>query len=490
MCYIIKHRYDIIMYMFEETFVWYDLETFGLKPQYDRIAQFACQRTDMNLNPVADPEVIYCRLSADYIPDPKACLVTGITPQEVKEKGIPESEFIERINSIFSVPNTCVCGFNTIRFDDEMIRHALYRNFIDPYEREWRNGCTRWDIIDLVRACRDLRPEGIEWPVDANGKPVNKLTEITAANHIDQTGAHDAMVDVNATIAVARLIREKQPKLFNHYFELRKKKNVMNLVNLVQQKAQPLVLCAPEYSRSEGCTTIIAPLTPSADRESRILCFNLMKDPDALLCATPETIRKTPGVFTVAINKSPFIAPIGTISNDMWHRLGLDKDLIMERFDKVCKAGPKIIATLRNAPEPDYGDEISDVDYQLYCGGFFSDRDKAMFSLIRNCEPAKRLDYMSTRFDDPRVPQMLWRHVCRNYPELLEGEALAEWKSFASARLLQPLNNELNDIFFVERKIEENMADTTLDPDKKRILADLGAYCRSLRRYVGLSDRK
>ena len=468
----------------EQTFFWYDLETFGLNPFYDRIAQFAGQRTDMNLNPIGDPIILYCRLSADYIPDPAACMVTGITPQEVKAKGLPESEFIEKINDIFSVPGTCVCGFNTLKFDDEFIRNALYRNFIDPYQREWKNGNTRWDIIDLVRACHDLRPQGISWPpANANGNPVFKLTEMTAANNIEQIGAHDAMVDVNATIAVAKLIKKVQPKLFSYYLTLRSKITVKNLLD-PQDTPKPVLHTCGAFTNPNGCSSLIVPITPHVKNENTIVCFDLSKDIAPLLAAKAEDVFKVPGVLRVAINRVPFIAPVNTLTSSDYQRLGIDYASCMRRYDEITKNRTALILKIRSN-EGDEFENPDDPDFQIY-SKFFSDYDKKLFNVVRSTPPEQRLK-LNLRFEDPRCAQMLWRHVCRNYPKVLDDNDMAKWKSFASTRLLCPPGNPINDINFVSRKIEERLADTSLDAPKKKVLADLRSYLVSLKKFVGLN---
>ena len=154
-----------------ETFFWYDLETFGLNSRYDRIAQFAGVRTDMDLAVIEDPIILYCKLSDDYLPDPLACMITGITPQVVQDKGMIERDFIAKINEIFSQKGTCAVGYNSLRFDDEFVRNTLYRNLFDPYQREYDEGRSRWDLLDLVRAAHDLRPKGLVWPKKESGKP-------------------------------------------------------------------------------------------------------------------------------------------------------------------------------------------------------------------------------------------------------------------------------------------------------------------------------
>lgn len=469
----------------KDTFFWYDLETFGLNPAYDRIAQFAGQRTDMDLNPIGDPVILYCKLSADYIPDPAACLVTGITPQEVKKKGIPESEFIGKINDIFSVPGTCVCGFNTLKFDDEFIRNTLYRNFLDPYMREWKNGNSRWDIIDLVRACHDFRPQGINWPgPNEKGNPVFKLTSLTAANSIEQTGAHDAMVDVNATIAVARLIKKVQPRLFAHYFSLRSKSKVRDLLN-PQDTPRPVLHTCAAFTNQRGCTSMILPITPHVKNENTIVCFDLSKDPSNLLTAKPEDVFKVPGVMKVATNKVPFLATCNTLKDADYTRLGIDYESCLSRYRILTEHRTELIIKIRSNDSDEFV-VPDDPDFQIY-SGFFSDYDKRLFETIRSTPPDQRLN-LRLRFQDPRCDQMLWRHVCRNYPRTLSDEDQKKWKAFASTRLLSPPGNPLNDINFVSRKIDERLNEdpSGLTDRQKDTLEELRKYIADLRKYVEL----
>lgn len=472
----------------KETFFWYDLETFGLNPSWDRIAQFAGQRTDMDLNPIGSPIILYCKLSADYLPDPAACLVTGITPQEVKEKGICESEFIEKINSEFSKPGTCTCGFNSIKFDDEFIRNALYRNFFDPYKREYEKNCSRWDIIDLVRATHDLRPSGIKWPPKnpKNGNPVFKLTSLTEANGIDQTGAHDAMVDVNATIAVASLIKKNAPRLFDYYFKLRKKSFAKNYLDPTKEKMR--VHTNQIFTSPFGCTRLILPLSPAVNQNSSIICFDLSKAVEPLLNATSENIFSIDGIFNIGINKSPFIAPLTTLGVNDAKRLGIDKELCKTRAQQILKALPSITLKLRqNDFTPEFP-EIIDPDFQIYSGGFFRDSDQKLFEIIRTTPQNDKLN-LNLKFTDYRCQEMLWRHVCRNWPDTLSQEEMKKWKSFAAGRLLCPPGEVINNLDFVERKIDEKMSDNEIGPAQKSTLVQLKQYTKNLRKFLELPKK-
>ena len=149
------------------SFYWHDYETFGRLPRRDRPAQFAGIRTDAELNEIGAPVVQYCQPAPDFLPDPEACLLTGILPQTLPGAGpCPSMPLPPRSKRELAQPGTCGVGYNSIRFDDEVTRHLFWRNLIDPYAREWQNGCSRWDLLDVVRAAWALRPDGIEWPRD------------------------------------------------------------------------------------------------------------------------------------------------------------------------------------------------------------------------------------------------------------------------------------------------------------------------------------
>lgn len=465
-----------------ETILWYDLETFGLNTRYDRIAQFAAQRTDLDLNPVGSPTVLYGKISDDYLPDPLSCMVTGITPWECEEKGLCEYDLISQINKLFSVPNTTVAGFNNIRFDDEMIRSCLYRNFFDPYEREWKNGCSRWDIIDMVRACHDLRPQGIEWPANnpKTGNPVIKLTSLTEANHIDQQGAHDAMVDVRATIEVARLIKEKQPKLYAWAWKYRNKHQLKNLIETPFGK--PVLFTSQLFTRPEGYSALVVPITPAKDVGNTFICFDLMKDPMPLLSARQgQEVMQVDGICTIAINRCPFLTPISKAFPDeaTYKRLGIDSEKCRETY-RVLRQHAELIPLLRDAKAAEQYDETNDTDFEIYSGGFFSDSDKNQFQAIHHTAPSQKLA-LGIHFKDKRVPEMLMRHVARNWPEVLTEAQQKRWKSFCASRILSPPGGVMINWEFYQRKIKEYMDSTDISPQVKRdVIQKLDAWGKRL----------
>ncbi|MAA61720.1 MAG: exodeoxyribonuclease I, partial [Idiomarina sp.] len=168
----------------QETFYWHDYETWGANPLVDRPAQFAGLRTDTAFNVIGRPLTLYAQPTPDFLPNPEATLITGITPQLAAKQGVGEAEFSKAIANEFQKPNTTIIGYNNIRFDDEVTRLLFYRNFYDPYEYSWQNGNSRWDLIDVVRACFALRPDGINWPENSDGQPSLKLEHLSVANNI------------------------------------------------------------------------------------------------------------------------------------------------------------------------------------------------------------------------------------------------------------------------------------------------------------------
>jgi exodeoxyribonuclease I len=172
-----------------KTFYFYDLETSGFNPRTSRIMQFAGQRTNMDLEPIGEPNNILIKLTDDILPEPDAVLVTGITPQKTLSDGITEYDFLRIFDSEISINDTIFVGFNSVRFDDEFMRFTLYRNYYDSYEWQWKEGRSRWDLLDVARMTRALRPDGIEWPFDTNGKPSNQLGLLTSVNKLNHDNA-------------------------------------------------------------------------------------------------------------------------------------------------------------------------------------------------------------------------------------------------------------------------------------------------------------
>lgn len=427
---------------------WHDYETFGADPQRDRPCQFAGIRTDLDFNIIGDPVMFYCWPPEDYLPHPEACLITGIIPQLATEKGLCEAEFAQRIEFELAQPGTCGVGYNSIRFDDEVTRNLLYRNFYDPYAREWQNGNSRWDLIDIARAACALRPDGIEWPRNDDGNVSFRLELLTAANGLGHEAAHDALSDVHATIALARLIRQRQPKLYDYLFENRHKAAATKLLHV--GSFTPVVHVSGRFPARNNHLAVVAPLCVHPSRSNEVVVYDLSVDPSALLELDAEQIRQRLFVAndalpegverialkTVHINKCPVLAPLSVIRPADAERLRIDLAACDRHLRQIQAASP-LTAKMAEVFQRDYPESPSDPDLMIYSGGFFNHNDKAAMQKIRNAAP-DQLATLTLAFDDPRLDEMLFRYRCRNYPQTLDSLELEQWRQYCRDKLTSP----------------------------------------------------
>jgi len=430
--------------MSNHTFLWHDYETFGAQARRDRPAQFAAIRTDAELNEIGEPIMIYCKPAPDFVPDPQSCLITGITPQICLERGIPEYQFAAAIEQALADPGTIGVGYNTIRFDDEITRFMFWRNLIDPYAREWQNQCGRWDLLDVVRTTYALRPEGISWPRKEDGVPSFKLEHLSRANGLLHEAAHDALSDVRATIAFARLIRQQQPRLFDFCLALHKKDRVATEIGLATPK--PFLHISGMFPATQGCLAVMWPLGTHPTNKNEILAWDLSRDPSELQGldadtirtrmfskndALPEGVTRLP-VKSIHLNKSPMvIASLKTLTPARAAELGLDIDVAL-RHAEIAATLPaldsiwsKVFQRPKEAP--------LDVDEDLY-GGFIGNNDRRQLTHLRTLTP-QQLAQTPINFDDPRLEELLFRYRARNFPDTLSTEETQRWETHRAARL-------------------------------------------------------
>jgi exodeoxyribonuclease-1 len=484
--------------MTQNTLYWHDYETFGLDPARDRPVQFAGIRTDEDLNIVGEPLNIMARPAPDILPHPISSLITGITPQQALQQGLPETGFIARILVELSKPGTCGVGYNSLRFDDEVTRNTLYRNLYSPYDREWQNGNSRWDIIDMVRACHDLRPEGIVWPSRADAdRPSFRLEELTLANGIAHEQAHDALSDVHATLAIAKLIRERQPKLYEFLYRLRRKKAVLKYIDL--KEMTPILHTSGMYGSEHGSTRLVVPLAPHPSNRNSIIVFDLAQNPDLLLDLGAKTLRERlytanedlhegverPALKQLLINKCPVIAPTSTLTGDAAKRLRIDLITGKRNRQTLLHARKSIQQKLARIFEPRDFAPVTDPDLMIYAGGFFNDSDKALLNAIHDTDPQK-LGQQSWNFADKRLPEMLFRYRARNYPETLSGEEKAQWLEHCRARLVDGESGHFKLTDF-RAEIKQLRSDMAVDDQGNRILDDVAAFGAELESLVRLA---
>ena len=445
--------------MATHTFLWHDYETFGLNPRRERPSQFAAIRTDVELNEIGEPVMLYCQPANDYLPDAESCLLTGITPQLCLERGVPEHEFAAKIEGLLAVPGTVGVGYNTIRFDDEVTRHLFWRNLMDPYAREWQHDCGRWDIQDVVRMAYALRPEGIKWPIKPDDRKPNdatatrpsfKLEDLARANGLLHEAAHDALSDVRATIALARLIRTAQPKLFEFCFGLHKKDRVAAELGFPTSTptAQPFLHVSGMFPPERGCLAVMWPLATHPSNKNELLAWDLAHDPSDLASLDIDTLRLRlftkqadlpEGVLrlpikSVHLNKSPMVVKkLRTLTDEMATKWGIDIPAALANAEKA-RALPDMSAIwpeLFNRPKM----PASDVDEDLY-GGFVGNADRRRLNQLRELSPAE-LAVSRVGFDDDRLAELVFRYRARNFAHTLSPDEAERWEAHRAARLME-----------------------------------------------------
>lgn len=425
-----------------KTFFFYDLETSGLNPREARIMQFAGIRTDENLKQLGDPYNLLVKLNDDTLPSPEALMITGITPQQTLEDGYSEAEFAKILNQEIFTADTIAIGFNNIRFDDEFVRHLFWRNFIDPYEWSWRDGKSRWDILDVVRMTRALRPEGITWPVDDKGVATNRLELLSKVNNIDHIKSHDALSDVEALIAVTQLIKDRQPQLFSYLFKMRDKNEVKKLINL--EVKQPFVYVSGRYEQQFNKATVAFPLT--AGKNGNVIVYDLRYDPTPFLNATPKELSKN--IFAswkerqaddfiklpvkeLQYNRSPAVAPISVLNySEGWEKISLTSETI-EKNRKKLLSNPDFSEKIRTIFESrDEFKQNTDPESQLY-DGFVPNSDKIKIELVRNATGSQLAD-LHPSFNDERLDSLLLHYKARNYPKYMSEDEVILWEKWRS----------------------------------------------------------
>ena len=470
---------------------WHDYETFGVDPRRDAPAQFAGVRTDEDLNVIGKPLVVFCRPPQDRLPSPEACMITGITPQLAESKGLIEAEFIASIHRELAWSGTCGLGYNTLRFDDEVTRNALYRNFFDPYEREWRNGNSRWDIIDMVRLMAALRPAGIEWPLGDDGKPSFRLERLTKANGIKHSEAHDALADVQASIALARLIKSRQPKLYDFIWRNRGKHEAAALLKF--GSFEPVLHVSEKYPAERGCIALVVALARHPVNQNEIAVFDLSADPGPLLELSAEEIRTRvfartadlpAGVAriplkTVHLNKCPILVPAKTLLPADAERLRIDLSVCQANLARL-KSATGLAAKLEAVfTRPAEEKQEQDPDLMIYSGGFFSHADKQKLARLREMKP-ELLAGINWTFDDKRLPEMLFRYRARNYPQTLTQEEQARWGAFRQRRLMEQGTGGGLLIGDYESQLETLDNQAELKPRDREIITQLREWGQSL----------
>jgi len=426
----------------EPSLFWHDYETTGPDPRRDRPLQFAGIRTDAALNEIGEPRVLYCQPPADVLPSPIACAVTGIEPEWARAHGLIEAEFAAAVLDELGAPGTCGVGFNAVRFDDEVTRHLLWRNLYDPYAREWREGNSRWDVIDMFRLARALRPEGMSWPARDDGAPSFRLEDLAAANGVDYA-AHDALADVRATLALVRVLRAAQPRLYDFVFGQRGWQQVLR--RLDPSAPEPVLYVSQRIDAHRGAIAPVVPIARHPVKIKSVIVADLARDPTPLiewagadlarsLFAPAETrdpdVAAVP-LYEIALNRAPVVVPLATLDAAAAERLALDRDRIRANW-QCLREQPDLASKV----EAVYGDPPTgehDPDVALY-DGLVGDDDRARLDGVHRHAPEELADF-EPGFSDPRLHALYFRYRARNWPGTLTAGERRQWRELRWHRL-------------------------------------------------------
>lgn len=471
------------------SYFFYDLETSGFDARESRIMQFAGIRTDTELQPVGELVNVMVKMTPDTVPSPDAVMITGITPQATIADGVTEAEFLKMFHDEVVQPGTIFMGFNSVRFDDEFMRYLHYRNFYDPYEWQYCDDCSKWDLLDVLRMTRALRPEGIEWPFTEDGKPTNRLELMTKLNGIDHYAAHDALSDVYATIAVAKLIRDKQPKLFEYLLNCRHKKEVEKLVC---GQGKPFVYSSGKFPAETQKTTVAVKVAESP-LPGGCLVYDLRHDPTEFMemgveelakrleWTRDENAPKRLPAKELKFNRCPAVAPLQVLTSDpaSMERIGLDQATIRKNLQLVLSDTSwmeRVGAAykLKNERAKDQWAKSEDAESQLY-DNFLNNGDKPVARAIRAAKPEDLMDF-ANRLQDGRLKQMLPRYKARNFPDSLSDDERRGWEEYCRQRMVDGGQQSRLAKFF--ERLQELAA--TADSDQRFLLEELQLYGQSI----------
>lgn len=443
------------------TFFFYDLETSGFSARYDRIMQFAGQRTNDELELIGRPVNLLVKLTDDILPSPGAVLTTHITPQMTVADGISEADFCRYFLEQVATPDTTILGYNSTRFDDEFIRHTLWRNFHDPYQWAWAEGRDRWDLLDVTRLVRALRPEGINWPTKRVAETDQLITtvnlvDMAKCNGFENDNAHDALADVKALISLARLLRQSQPTMWRYLLDHHDKHSVLNIITPGQPK--PFIYASGRYSSSYQKTTV-ATVVAEGRTPNSYLVWDLRHDPadfislseaEILSNLTADRATRRQDDFVpipikeLSINKCPAVAPLGVLDSASEVRISLSRTEAMKHYHQLNSQAGLIKRLTRAWCKRPVFPPASDVEGKLY-DSFMPKSDQTKIRLVAAADSTGLAD-LHPNFTDERLDELLFRYKARQYPASLSESEEERWQRFRRAKLERELPAYLSEL--------------------------------------------
>lgn len=413
-------------------FIFYDTETTGTDPAFDQVLQVAAILADDDLNEL-DSFNLRCRLQPHVLPSIGALLITGMTIGAVEAAPLTYGEMVREMRRRFlawSRTPAVFCGWNTLSFDEEMLRHGFYQT-LHPLYLTNTAGNTRADIMRMAQAIHAVRPQAISRGVSDEGKPTWRLGHTAAANGIALTNAHDALADTRAALEIARVLKANAPDLFAHMSQMASKPKAMDLA----KTSDLLFLAESRFGSSSGA--VVAPLALIGS-SSLYAMFDLRHDPapfvaadDAtlqkLLNASPRPVRKAP------LNKQPAIFPVEWTPEDLpGGRLPLE---VYRERAATLRADPALAVRIARLLDSGFDDtEPAHVEQQIY-RGFPSSADTRLMASFHEAPWPDRPQILQ-RLEDPRARTLGLRLLAAEREDVLDADARTRWSNFLRERLL------------------------------------------------------
>lgn len=450
----------------EQTFLFYDLETGDINVETTRVSQFSSIRTDKDFN-IIEEKNFYCEPLLDYIPSPTACAITQVTPFDIvemkktnPEKVLTEYELYSMLNKDFNVEGTCTLGFNTLRYDDEIVRRGFYRNLFPVYDREFKNDCSRFDMFPLIKMFAKLYPESFKVPVINNRKSF-KLEALAKENGfvVNDGAYHDALTDVRATIFLAKKVKETNKNFWDLSMFSKNKNNLFEYITV--NKNQPFLLENNYLGAARDFTTYVKVLSTHPIDKNKFIAIDLENENavnNLLKAKTSDDLKnvynfKQSGLIEIECNKFPSI-----ISVNDFEKINV-KNPNLSKYQEVIEKlnDNKITDILYDKYNRPYNNKKvepnTNPDFHIY-SGFPSKTDLFRFSEFHNDLSIGNLDkYLEEHvdFDDPRYGELAKNVIKRNFLNKLTDPKYNELKSEWGKRNIFIYNNQ-----YVEEYSDKN----------------------------------
>ncbi|MBS0352158.1 MAG: exodeoxyribonuclease I [Proteobacteria bacterium] len=448
----------------DKTYLFYDIETTGLNPCFDQILQFAAIRTDLNLNELNRYE-FQIKLNCDLIPSPYAMLTHGIGIDE-SLKGIDEYSAIQQIFKLFNTPSTISLGYNTLGFDDEFLRFSFYRNLLPPYTHQYANNCSRMDLYPITVMFYLFQQDALpNWPT-YNQVPSLKLERLSEANRLTEGPAHNAMVDVCATLELARKFIQKKPMwdyLAGYFIRDIDQSRTAQLTTAFQIEQIAFKEALLIDGKIGSKCNYIAPVL-GLGQHNYYKNQNLWLRLDSVNFAEPLVFRRKAAENQLLLPaKSRYL---GKLAPERQQLVNRNKNWLLENPERLMA----IMNYHREFTYPKVPQV--DADAALYDTGFPNPAEQALMQRFHQAAPAEKIQ-VAEKFSNPIYQQLAFRIIGRHFSSSLNSEQKILFEKYQDELFSKPSIDYRGQVkLTIPKALEEaaNLKNTDLPPNHINLL--------------------